>query len=130
MGDQGHPQHFICQNFHFFTAMGQFHTAAFATTTGMDLGFDHNDFCIKLIVGIQGIIYAESREAWRGINAVLPEDFLALIFMYFHVSFLITVPVFPSSASLIWGIDVTITFSPWYFKKCMAALILGSILPF
>ncbi|SVD13996.1 uncharacterized protein METZ01_LOCUS366850, partial [marine metagenome] len=40
-----------------------------------------------------------------------------------------TVPAFPSSASLMQGMEVTITFSPWYFKKCMAALILGPILP-
>ena len=43
------------------------------------------------------------------------------------MAFLISVPAFPIKASLMHGVNVTITFSQWYFKKCRAPFIFGDI---
>jgi hypothetical protein len=60
------------------------HAAALAAAAGVDLRLHHPHLAAELLRRIDGFVDAERGEAARGRQAVLAEDFLALVLVDFH----------------------------------------------
>ena len=81
-----HAENGFCINPDFVKVLGDFHAAALAASTGVDLGLDHPYPATEFLGNLDRLIDGKSRLAARNRHAELFQDFLALIFVDLHAS--------------------------------------------
>ena len=84
VGLELHAQDLARDAFDVFNRLGHFHTAPFATATGVDLGLDHPNGATQLLCRLNRFLNGESRDTAGNGHAELTQDFLALVFVDFH----------------------------------------------
>ncbi len=84
MGLELHAEDSGCPLAHFIDGLGDFDPAALAASAGMNLGFHHPYLAADFVRRGHCFVHAEtSHTAGRG-YAVIPENFLRLVFVNFH----------------------------------------------
>ena len=69
---------------HLIDGFGDFDAAALAAAAGMDLGFHHPYLAAEFVRRGHRFVDIEASHAARRGDAVVPEDFLRLVFVNFH----------------------------------------------
>ncbi len=70
---------------HLVERLGDLDATALAAAAGVDLGFHHPPASAELLRRLHRFVHAEARIAARGGDAVLAQDFLALVLVDFHL---------------------------------------------
>jgi hypothetical protein len=79
-----HAQNVTRQALHVVDGLGHLDATAFATATGVDLGFDHPNRTTELLCGLNSLLDCERWDAtWDG-HTKTAQDFLALVLMNLH----------------------------------------------
>ena len=79
-----HAQNLAGQVFDLIDRLGDFHPTAFATTTGMNLGFHHPNRAAELLRGFHRLLHREGRDAPGNWHTELTQDLLALVLVNLH----------------------------------------------
>ena len=84
MGDEGHAENLLGIGANFIDRLGDLDTATLAAAAGVNLRLDHPHLAAQRFRRLYRLIDGETRHTARGGDAVLAQDFLALIFMDIH----------------------------------------------
>jgi len=83
---QLHAQYFPGPVADFVNGLCNLDPAALAAAARVDLGFHHPDLAAEFFGCLDGLVDTEAGNAARRGHPVLPEDFLCLVFVDFHLS--------------------------------------------